>query len=74
MCFVIFVSEFLSYVLFLYFLCFFCALFFCVVFIFVVLCCFCFIVCTSVGLLPPAENPIAVSSSSSSSNLLFIVI
>ena len=34
---------------------------------FVVLCIFIF-VCTSVGLLPPGESPIAVSSSSSNNN------
>ena len=54
-----------------------CIYIFCVLFVylsllfcsyFVVLCIFIF-VCTSVGLLPPGESPIAVSSSSNSSNL-----
>jgi hypothetical protein len=56
--------------IYLHFLCSVCVL------IFVILCFLCFVVvlcisifvCTSVGLLPPGESPIAASSSSSSSN------
>jgi hypothetical protein len=61
-----------------YFYCFVVVLLFCVFYVLYLFCCYSFLctfifVCTSVGLLPPCESPIAVSNSNNNNNNTFYV-